>query len=122
MKVKYIKKAQYFDNSKIKLGNVYEATLNINGNYDLIDDEGGITSCYPYEVHVIAKRQRPCLPSASCSAIEPPLGLIPNKFHKEKINAERFSEVCAAIARYFNDGLKINIEWIEEYNDLVERV
>ncbi len=55
-------------------------------------------------------------------AIKPPLGLIPKKFHNERVRAERFNEVCGAIARYYDAGLKINIEWIEEYNELVESV
>jgi len=55
----------------------------------------------------------------SGSVIKPPLGLIPKRFHDERVKAERFNEVCGAIARYYNAGLKINIEWIEEYNELV---
>ena len=61
-------------------------------------------------------------PVVSGSAIKPPLGLIPKRFHDERINTERFNEVCGAIARYYDAGLKINIEWIEEYNELVECV
>lgn len=30
--------------------------------------------------------------------------------------------MCGAIARYYNAGLKVNIEWVEEYNELVECV
>jgi hypothetical protein len=56
------------------------------------------------------------------SAIRPPLGLIPKKFYDERVKVERFNEVCGAIARYYDAGLKINIEWIEEYNELVECV
>lgn len=56
------------------------------------------------------------------STILLPLGLIPRKFHDERVKAERFNEVCGAIARYYDAGLKINIEWIEEYNELVEFV
>ena len=56
------------------------------------------------------------------SAIRPPLGLIPKKFHDERVTVERFNEVCGAIARYYDAGMKINIEWIEEYNELVECV
>lgn len=52
----------------------------------------------------------------------PPLGLIPKKFHDERVKIERFNEVCGAIARYYDAGLKINIEWIEEYNELVDCV
>ena len=56
------------------------------------------------------------------SATRPPLGLIPKKFHDERVKVERFNEVCGAIARYYDAGMKINIEWIEEYNELVESV
>ncbi len=63
-----------------------------------------------------------CQPVVSGSAIIPPLGLIPKKFHDERVKAERFNKVCGAIARYYDAGLKINIEWIEEYNELVECV
>ena len=62
------------------------------------------------------------LGAVSGSAIRPPLGLIPKKFHDERMKVERFNEVCGAIARYYDAGLKINIEWIEEYNELVECV
>jgi hypothetical protein len=58
----------------------------------------------------------------SGSAIKPPLGLIPKKFHDERVKVERFNEVCGVIARYYDAGLKINIEWVEEYNELVECV
>ncbi len=54
------------------------------------------------------------------NAIKPPLGLIPKIFHDERVKAERFNEVCEAIARYYDAGLKINIEWIVEYNELVD--
>ena len=60
--------------------------------------------------------------AVSGSAIRPPLGLIPKKFHDERVKAKRFNEVCGAIARYYDAGMKINIEWIEEYNELVECV
>lgn len=60
------------------------------------------------------------LGAVSGSAIKPPLGLIPKKFHDERVKAERFNEVCGAIARYYDAGMKINIEWIQEYNELVE--
>jgi hypothetical protein len=60
--------------------------------------------------------------SVSDIAIRPPLGLIPRKFHDKRVNVERFNEVCGAISRYYNSGLKINIEWIEEYNELVDIV
>ena len=60
--------------------------------------------------------------AVSGSAIRPPLGLMPKKFHDERVKVERFNEVCGAIARYYDAGLKINIEWVEEYIELVESV
>ena len=60
--------------------------------------------------------------AVSGNSIKPPLGLIPKRFHDERVRAERFNEVCGAIVRYYDAGLKIDIEWIEEYNELVECV
>ena len=60
------------------------------------------------------------LGDVSSSAIRQPLGLIPKKIHDERVKVERFNEVCGAIERYYDAGLKIKIEWIEEYNGLVE--
>ena len=48
---------------------------------------------------------------------KPPIGLTPKKIHDNK----RFYEVCGAIVRYYSAGLKIPVEWIMEYNELVER-
>ena len=51
---------------------------------------------------------------------KPPLGLIPKEFHEERVKKERFNEVCSAINRYYTAGREINIEWVEEYNELVQ--
>lgn len=57
----------------------------------------------------------------SLSSIKrPPLGLVPKKYHDIKVNSDRFIQVCTAITRYYNEGLPINIEWITEYNQLVQ--
>jgi hypothetical protein len=61
----------------------------------------------------------PLLSSVIDTAVKPPLGLTPEKFHNEIVKTARFNEVCGAISRYYNAGLEINIEWIEEYNDLI---
>lgn len=52
--------------------------------------------------------------------IKPPIGLIPKRFWEWKVKVSRLEEVQAAIARYYEAGLEINIEWIEEYNELVK--
>ena len=49
-------------------------------------------------------------------AVMPPIGLKPkfvNRF-------ERLQEVRSAIARYYDADMKIPIEWIEEYNELID--
>jgi hypothetical protein len=48
---------------------------------------------------------------------KPPLGLKPKKIFEY----QRYNEVCSAIARYYEANLKIPIDWIIEYNELVEK-
>ncbi|GED35004.1 hypothetical protein P9G84_31905 [Brevibacillus centrosporus] len=52
------------------------------------------------------------------SDIKPPLGLMPRKIWEEK----RLDEVVSAIARYLNVNRTIPREWVEEYNELTERL
>lgn len=47
---------------------------------------------------------------------KPPIGLCPRKIWEEK----RFNDVCDAIARYYNAGLDISLEWVNEYNEFVK--
>lgn len=48
-------------------------------------------------------------------SIKPPLGLIPRYI----AYAKRLEAIKAAINRYMQAGLKIPIEWIEEYNFII---
>ena len=50
--------------------------------------------------------------------MRPPLGLRP----RSVVMALRFQEVCEAIKRYWDAGFKLPIEWIEEYNELLDKV
>jgi predicted solute-binding protein len=54
------------------------------------------------------------------NSTKPPLGLTPKILHDDLVKVERFNEVCGAIARYYDARLKIKIEWIQEYNELVD--
>ena len=45
-----------------------------------------------------------------------PIGLKPKLIS----NLERLEEIKCAIVRYYNAELKIPIEWIEEYNELID--
>lgn len=44
-----------------------------------------------------------------------PIGLVPKYVRRN----ERFVEVCEAIVRYYDAELKIPLEWVEEYNELI---
>ena len=46
----------------------------------------------------------------------PPIGLKPKFVNR----LERLNEVRGAIVRYYDAQLKIPIEWIEEYNELID--
>lgn len=50
-------------------------------------------------------------------AEKPPIGLTPKWVWKK----ERLKEVRDAIARYYDAGLVIPVEWIIEYNELVAK-
>ena len=53
---------------------------------------------------------------------KPPLGLIPKKYYDAQKTASRFNDVCRAIVRYYNAGLPINIEGVEEYNEILKLI
>ena len=48
--------------------------------------------------------------------VKPPIGLRP-KWVSDK---ERLNEVRSAIVRYYDAEWKIPVEWIEEYNELID--
>ena len=50
------------------------------------------------------------------NAKKPPMRLMPKKLHTE----QRFAEVCSAVTNYYNASKKIPVEWIEEYNELID--
>ena len=49
---------------------------------------------------------------------KPPLGLKPRFIHDE----QRLGEVKTAIIRYYESSKKLPLEWIEEYNELIDSV
>lgn len=53
---------------------------------------------------------------------KPPLGLVPKRFSSKQSKVERFNEISEAISRYTEAKLEINIEWIEEYNQLIKQI
>ena len=72
---------------------------------------------------VVAKVEVDKKDGINVSFIErPPIGIIPKKIHEEKVKKDRFNDICGAISRYYNASLKIPVEWINEYNELVGNV
>lgn len=51
---------------------------------------------------------------------KPELGLMPKDFFYEHVAKERFTAVCEAIKRFYDTNQKIPIDWIEEYNELIQ--
>ena len=50
----------------------------------------------------------------------PPIGLLNREIYEDGVKRKRFNDVAAAIARYYNAGLNISVDWIQEYNELVD--
>lgn len=50
---------------------------------------------------------------------KPPLGIMPKDLYYQRIELQRLADLCATISRYYNAGLPIRMEWVEEYNELV---
>ena len=48
--------------------------------------------------------------------VKPPIGLKPKLVKR----LERLQEARGAIVRYYDASLKIPIEWIKEYNELID--
>jgi len=49
--------------------------------------------------------------------VKPPLGIIPRKIH----DRNREISIGAAICRYLLSRKPIKLEWVEEYNELVNK-
>ena len=49
--------------------------------------------------------------------VKPPLGVEPRYIHEEL----RRQQLSAAIVRYAEASLPVPLEWVEEYNELIER-
>lgn len=52
----------------------------------------------------------------------PVRGVLPKKLFWEFTTRDRFKDVCGAIERAFDAGEKIRIEWVEEYNELIDKL
>lgn len=50
--------------------------------------------------------------------VKPPISLMPKRLHDEK----RHVKVVDAIFRYLKAGMKVPIEWVQEYNDLFDTI
>jgi phage gp29-like protein len=51
----------------------------------------------------------------------PPLGVMPKWLWLEQVNNDRLEALNAAIMRCLDKGVKIPLEWVEEYNELSKK-
>lgn len=49
---------------------------------------------------------------------QPPIGIKPKYIHDE----QRFYELKLAIRRFLDASVEIPLEWINEYNDLIDEI
>ena len=49
---------------------------------------------------------------------KPALGLIPKAIYYHQVLLNRYTDVCDAMVRYYQAGLPIKPEWIDEYEQL----
>ena len=49
---------------------------------------------------------------------KPPLGVKPRWLHEE----QRLQDLGGAIFRYLSDKMPIQIDWVEEYNEILKRM
>ena len=54
--------------------------------------------------------------------LKPPIGIIPKNIFERNTKVNRRYDLQSAIYRYLHKGLKINLEWVEEYNDLTDQL
>lgn len=73
-----------------------------------------------YIVDSEALHENPQTNTIPKNVVRPPYGIIPKKFFVEQVQQERLNQLRGAIARYYEAGYKINTEWIEEYNELID--
>lgn len=54
----------------------------------------------------------------STKSMKPPMGVTPRFIIEEK----RFNDLRGAINRYAIDGFKIDLDWVDEYNELLDKI
>ena len=48
---------------------------------------------------------------------KPPMGVVPRKFS----DRERYAHLKIAICNYINDNRQVPLEWLSEYNELIDK-
>lgn len=90
-------------------GNMNIRTLKPAAWHDIMTD---------FAKHYHKELSKSVLPDVSVCAEKPPLGLKPRKF----VDEDRLREVQGAMVRYYDANKPMPLEWITEYNELVERL
>jgi hypothetical protein len=107
--------AEEFIREKIRAKNHFPENYDMEGlgNYTVT---GTDALRWAHEYHQQKVKSR--LGDVSVCAEKPPLGLKPRKF----VDEDRLREVQGAMDRYYYANKPMPLEWITEYNQLVERL
>jgi len=50
-----------------------------------------------------------------------PVGILPKEYYLRERDFDRYNDLRFAIYRYINEGLDVDVEWINEYNELAKQ-
>jgi len=53
---------------------------------------------------------------------KPPLGVVPRDMYERAKKKARYQDICGAIKRAYEAGTTIHIEWVIEYNELIQAI
>lgn len=77
-------------------------------SYDMLNDFNALNDFLIYKTKKINSENKQ----------SPPVGLKPKFINR----LERLNYVKGEMTRYFNSGLEVPIEWVEEYNELINEI
>lgn len=81
-----------------------------------------LSNTYIINVNLLSEGGKKLLKQTNMSEKKekPPFGLLPRYIYEDYTKSERYFEIIQAISRFLDAKRKINILWIEEYNELTE--
>jgi hypothetical protein len=99
-------------NKALELENKYNTPAEIQSTW--------LSNTFIINVNLLSEGGKKLLNTMSYNKEKLPLGLLPRYIYEDYTKSERYSEIIQAISRFLYAKKKINILWIEEYNELTE--